>query len=161
MVLKVFTNVTCEMHRMKRSAMLCAERHIGVSDVTKTYPGYQGISFPLTGAGNVPYLILFHYYFIFLPGWDWIHLVLRLLLGLLYQTHTQTQNQMMMMSVEQSVECELAGETKVLGESLPNTILSTTNPTWPDPGSNPDRRGEKPETNRLSYGAAHYYFMFN
>jgi hypothetical protein len=26
---------------------------------------------------------------------------------------------MMMMSVEQSVECELAGETEVLGENLP------------------------------------------
>jgi hypothetical protein len=32
--------------------------------------------------------------------------------------------------------------------------LSTTNPTWSDPGSNPGRRGGKPETNRLSYGAA-------
>jgi hypothetical protein len=33
--------------------------------------------------------------------------------------------------------------------------LTTTNPTWPDPGSNPGRRGGKPATNRLSYGAAH------
>jgi hypothetical protein len=32
--------------------------------------------------------------------------------------------------------------------------LSTTNPTRPDPGSNPDRRCGKPATNRLSYGAA-------
>jgi hypothetical protein len=32
--------------------------------------------------------------------------------------------------------------------------LSTTNPTWPDPGSNPGRRGGKPATNHLSYGAA-------
>jgi hypothetical protein len=32
--------------------------------------------------------------------------------------------------------------------------LSTTNPTWPDPGSNPGRRSGKPVTNRLSYGAA-------
>jgi hypothetical protein len=32
--------------------------------------------------------------------------------------------------------------------------LSTTNPTWPDPGSNPGRRGGKPATNRLSYDAA-------
>jgi hypothetical protein len=31
--------------------------------------------------------------------------------------------------------------------------LSTTNPTWPDPVSNPGRRG-KPATNRLSYGTA-------
>jgi hypothetical protein len=32
-----------------------------------------------------------------------------------------------------------------------------------DPGSNPDRRGGKPLTNRLSYGAAYYgngYFFF-
>jgi hypothetical protein len=37
---------------------------------------------------------------------------------------------MMMMIVEQSVECELAGETKVLGENLPpRATLSTTNPT--------------------------------
>jgi hypothetical protein len=34
--------------------------------------------------------------------------------------------------------------------------LSTTNPTWPDPGSNPGRRGGKPATNRLCYGAAQY-----
>jgi hypothetical protein len=32
--------------------------------------------------------------------------------------------------------------------------LSTTNPTWPDQGSNPGRRGGKPATNRMSYGAA-------
>jgi hypothetical protein len=32
--------------------------------------------------------------------------------------------------------------------------LSTTNPTWPDPGLNPGRRGGKPATNRFSYGAA-------
>jgi hypothetical protein len=36
----------------------------------------------------------------------------------------------------------------------PSATLSTTNPTWPDPGSNPGRRGGKPATNRLSYGAA-------
>jgi hypothetical protein len=29
----------------------------------------------------------------------------------------------------------------------------TTNPTWPDPGVNPGRRGWKPATNRFSYGA--------
>jgi hypothetical protein len=35
-----------------------------------------------------------------------------------------------------------------------SATLSTTNPTWPDPGSNPGRRGGKPATNRLSYGVA-------
>jgi hypothetical protein len=51
----------------------------------------------------------------------------------------------------------MAGETEVLGENLPRrhfATLSTTNPTWPDPGLNPGRRGGKPATNRFSYGAA-------
>jgi hypothetical protein len=34
----------------------------------------------------------------------------------------------------------MAGETEVLGENLPRRTLSTTNPTWPDPGLNPGRR---------------------
>jgi hypothetical protein len=51
------------------------------------------------------------------------------------------------MSVEQSVEWELAEETEVLGENFPNATISTINPTWPD-------RGGKPATNRLSYGTA-------
>jgi hypothetical protein len=59
-----------------------------------------------------------------------------------------------MMSVEQSVEWELARETEVLGENLPNVTLSTTYPTWPDLGWNPDRCGGKAATNRLSYGTA-------
>jgi hypothetical protein len=33
--------------------------------------------------------------------------------------------------------------------------LSTTNTTKPDPRSKPGRRGGKPATNRLSYGAAY------
>jgi hypothetical protein len=37
-------------------------------------------------------------------------------------------------------------------KTCPIANLSTTNPTWPDPGANPGRRGEKPATNRLSYG---------
>jgi hypothetical protein len=56
--------------------------------------------------------------------------------------------------VEQLVEWRLAGETEVLGENLPSAILSTTNPTRPDSCTNTGRRGGKPATNRLSYGAA-------
>jgi hypothetical protein len=50
------------------------------------------------------------------------------------------------MIVEKQLEGRLAGETEVLGENLPQR--------HPDPGLNPGRRGGKPATNRLSYGAA-------
>jgi hypothetical protein len=46
----------------------------------------------------------------------------------------------------------LAGETEVLGENLPQSnFCPSQNPTWPDPGLNPGRRGGKPATNCLSY----------
>jgi hypothetical protein len=52
------------------------------------------------------------------------------------------------------------GKPKYSEKTCPSAILSTTNPTWPDPGANSGRRGGKPATNRLSYGAAlipHYF----
>jgi hypothetical protein len=38
------------------------------------------------------------------------------------------------------------------GRTRPSANLSTTNPTWTDPGSSPGLRDEKPATNRLSHG---------
>jgi hypothetical protein len=60
------------------------------------------------------------------------------------------------MIVEKQMECRLAGETEeVLGENLPQRhFCPSQNPTWPYPGLNPGRRGGKPATNHLSYGAA-------
>jgi hypothetical protein len=46
------------------------------------------------------------------------------------------------------------GKRRYSEKTCPSTTLSTTNPTWPDPGSNPGRRGAKPLTNRLVCGAA-------
>jgi hypothetical protein len=46
------------------------------------------------------------------------------------------------------------GKPKYSEKTCPSATLSTTNPTRPDPGSNPGRRSGKPATNRLSYGAA-------
>jgi hypothetical protein len=40
-------------------------------------------------------------------------------------------------------------------KTCPDATLSTTNPTWPDPGLNPGRRGGNPATNRFSYGSAY------
>jgi hypothetical protein len=59
-----------------------------------------------------------------------------------------------MMNVEQLVDWELAGETEILEKTCPSANLSTTNPTRPDLGSNPGRRGGNPVTNHLSYGTA-------
>jgi hypothetical protein len=62
---------------------------------------------------------------------------------------------MVKMIVEKQMKCRLAGETEVLGENLPQRhFFPSQNPTWQDPVLNPGRRGGKPATNRLSYGAA-------
>jgi hypothetical protein len=51
------------------------------------------------------------------------------------------------------------GKPKYSEKTCPSATLCTTNPTWLDPGLNPGRRGGKPATNRLSYGATYneYY----
>jgi hypothetical protein len=46
------------------------------------------------------------------------------------------------------------GKPKNSEKTRPSATLFTTNPTWSDLGSNPGRRGGKPATNRLIYGAA-------
>jgi hypothetical protein len=53
------------------------------------------------------------------------------------------------------MECELAGENSE--KTCPSSTLTTTNPTSPDLGSNPGRRGGKPATNRLNYGTAYIH----
>jgi hypothetical protein len=40
------------------------------------------------------------------------------------------------------------------GRTCPSATLSSTNPTWTDPGSNPGLRGGRPAANRLSHGTA-------
>ena len=40
---------------------------------------------------------------------------------------------------------KLTGKTRsTRGKTCPSVTLSTTNPTWMDPGSNPGLRGERP-----------------
>jgi hypothetical protein len=51
------------------------------------------------------------------------------------------------------------GKPKYLEKTCPNATLSTTDPTWPDPGTNPGISGWKPATNRLSNGTA--FFLVN
>jgi hypothetical protein len=48
---------------------------------------------------------------------------------------------------------KLTGENRSTrgGKTCPSATLSTTIPTWTDPGSNTGLRGERPATNRLSH----------
>jgi hypothetical protein len=49
----------------------------------------------------------------------------------------------------------MTGENRrIRGKACPGATLSTTNPTWTDPGADPSLRGERPATNRLSHGTA-------
>jgi hypothetical protein len=96
------------------------------------------------------YYYYYYYYYYFLIGWDWAHLVLLPLFGLLYQPQMTDDG-----------DCGAIGGMWIgrgnrctRRKPAPVLLLSTTNPTWPDPGSNPGRRGGKPATNRLRYGMA-------
>jgi hypothetical protein len=52
---------------------------------------------------------------------------------------------------------KLTGENRsTRGKICPSAPLSTTDPTWTDPGSNPGLRGERPATNRLNHGTAYF-----
>jgi hypothetical protein len=59
-----------------------------------------------------------------------------------------------MMIVEQTVECELAGEIEIIAQNLPqcHVVHHKSHMTCPDP--NLGRRRGKLDTNHLSYGTA-------
>jgi hypothetical protein len=49
----------------------------------------------------------------------------------------------------------LTGENwRTRRKTYPSATLSTTNPTWNDPGANPGLRGQRPATNNLNHGTA-------
>jgi hypothetical protein len=89
----------------------------------------------------------FFFYFL-VVGWDWVHLVRRPLLGLLYQPRMINDGEC------ESNRCNenWQGNPKYLEKTCPSATLSTTNSTWTGLSWNPGRRGGKPATNCLSAG---------
>jgi hypothetical protein len=76
----------------------------------------------------------------------WVHSARRPLNGLLYLPRV-------IVMMENLVVWRLTGETEVLGETLPQGHFVHHKSHVPYLSSNPGRRGGKPATNRLSYGA--------
>jgi hypothetical protein len=72
---------------------------------------------------------------------SWVHLACQPLIGLLYLSQVITM-------MENLVEWRLAGETEILGEKPPQRHFDHHKSHLI-----PGRRGGKPATNRLSYGA--------
>jgi hypothetical protein len=83
-------------------------------------------------------------------GWDWVHLVLRPLFGLFLPAPDNRWRWLW----SNRWNAYWQGKPKYSKKTCPSATSSTTNPTWPDPGSNPGSRGGKPATNHLNYGAA-------
>jgi hypothetical protein len=79
--------------------------------------------------------------------WYWVHLILRPLFGLLYQPRMIDR----WLLWRNRWNANWQGKLKYSEKTCPSATLSSTNPTWPDPGSNTGRRGGEPATNRLSY----------
>jgi hypothetical protein len=60
------------------------------------------------------------------------------------------------MSLESDGGMILTGENRrTRRKTCPSATLSTTNPTWIDPDSNPGLCGERPATDDLSHGTTH------
>jgi hypothetical protein len=52
------------------------------------------------------------------------------------------------------------GNQSTRGKTCPSATLSTTNPTWTDPWSNPGLLGERPVINRLGHGTAYITLLW-
>jgi hypothetical protein len=92
-------------------------------------------------------IIFILFLLLFLVGWDWVHLVLRSLL--VYCTNPQMID---------DGDCGAIGgmtigrgNRSIREKTFPSATLSTTNPTWADPGSNSGRRGGKPAMARPTH----------
>jgi hypothetical protein len=64
------------------------------------------------------------------------------------------------MSMESHGGMTLTGENRrTRRKTRPSATLSTTNPTWTDPGTNLGLCGERPVNNHLSHGTAKFHLI--
>jgi hypothetical protein len=91
-----------------------------------------------------------YYYYIFIYLWGWVQLGPLLLwsfIGLFYQLWMIYYDNGTIRRMN-----EWQRKPKYLEKTCRSAALSTKDPTWFEPGSNPVRRGRKPATNRLIWG---------
>jgi hypothetical protein len=93
-------------------------------------------------------------FFLFLVGWDWVSWYC----GHYWPTVPAPDDRWGWLWRNTWNE-DWQGKPKYSEKTCPSATLSTKNLTWVDTGLNPGRRGGKPATNRLSYGAARPCFL--
>jgi hypothetical protein len=97
----------------------------------------------------------YRFLFLLLVGWDWVPRYLSPWVLRPLWPIVQTPDDRWGWFLEQLVEWKLVGETEVLGEILPQRhLVHHKIPHDQTRAWTPDRRGGKPVTNRLRYGAA-------
>jgi hypothetical protein len=96
------------------------------------------------------FILILFFFNLHSGGWspNWVHSARRPFIGLLYLPRV-------IVRMGEFGGMNWQGKPKYSEKTCPGATLSTTNPTWPDPGLNPGCRGGKPATNRLSYGVAY------
>jgi hypothetical protein len=92
------------------------------------------------------YFILF-YFLLFVVGWDWVSWYC----GNYWPTVPAPDDRWYWRNWWNK---DWQGKPKYSEKACPSATLFTTSPTWLDPGLNSGRRGGKPATNCLTYGAA-------
>jgi hypothetical protein len=99
--------------------------------------------------GYLTKLFQVHFFLLFLVGWDWVSWYRGR-----YWPIVPAPDDKWWWLWRNWWKKDWQGKTKYSEKTCPSATLSTTDPTWLDPDLNPGRRGGKPVTNRLSYGAA-------
>jgi hypothetical protein len=116
---------------------------------TRVLQNTKQMCYPLNSNVRSLFILKCIFLFLLLVGWDLRHQILRPLLA-----YCTAPNDRWGWLWSNWWNEDWQGKPKYSEKTCPCATLSTTNPTWPDPCANTGRRGGKPATIRLSYGAA-------